>query len=98
MRINVVIINPVFLAAFFGTGTACAFVIVASLLRFPGGGYAYLHVGGILYLVGSFLVTVVALEPMELNQDGLCEPGICPVNHSTIQTLKSAVVDSSKPN
>ncbi len=32
---------------------------------------------------------------MELNQDGLCEPSICPVNNSTIQTLKSAVVDSS---
>ncbi len=63
MRINVVIINPVFLAAFFGTGTACALVIVASLLRFPGGGSAYLHVGGILYLVGSFLVTVVFKVP-----------------------------------
>ena len=29
---------------------------------------------------------------MELDQDGLCEPSICPVNDSTIQTLKSAVV------
>ncbi len=34
---------------------------------------------------------------MELNQSGLCEPSICPVNNSTIQTLKGAAVDSSKP-
>ena len=35
---------------------------------------------------------------MELNQGGLGERGFCPVNDSTIQTLKSAVVDSSEPN
>ena len=31
------------------------------------------------------------MEPMELNQGGLGEPGIWPVNNSTIQTLKIAV-------
>lgn len=35
---------------------------------------------------------------MELNQDGFREPGNCPVSDFIIQTLKSAVVDSSKPN
>jgi uncharacterized membrane protein len=31
--INVAIINPVFLAAFFGTAAACVLVMIASLLR-----------------------------------------------------------------
>lgn len=62
--INVVIINPVFLATFFGTAAACAIVIVASLLRWQGASSACLHVGGILYLVGTFLVTVVFNVPM----------------------------------
>ena len=61
--INVVIINPVFLAAFFGTATACALVIIASLLSGQEAGFAYLYVGCILYLVGSFLVTVVFNVP-----------------------------------
>ena len=39
-----------------------------------------------------------ALEPLELNQDGRCKPGICLVNDSTIQTLKSPAGDGSKPN
>ena len=39
-----------------------------------------------------------ALEPMELNQGGHCEPSICPVNNSTIYTLNSAAVKSSNPN
>jgi hypothetical protein len=38
------------------------------------------------------------LEPMELNQDGLGEPGICPANNTTNRTLSSAVGASSQPN
>ena len=61
--INVVIINPVFLAAFFGTATACALVIIASLLRWRESGVVYVILGSVLYLVGSFLVTVVFNVP-----------------------------------
>ena len=61
--INVAIINPVFLAAFFGTAAACALVVIASLLRWHDTKGLYLLVGGALYLVGSLLVTAVFNVP-----------------------------------
>jgi uncharacterized membrane protein len=61
--INVAIINPVFLAVFFGTAAACIFVMIASLLRLHDPGAVYLLIGGVLYLVGTFLVTFVFNVP-----------------------------------
>jgi uncharacterized membrane protein len=61
--INVAIINPVFLAAFFGTAAACVSVMIASLLRRHDPGALYLLIGGALYLVGTFLVTFVFNVP-----------------------------------
>jgi len=61
--INVAIINPVFLAAFFGTVAACVLVMIASLLRWHDPGAVYLLIGGALYLVGTFLVTLVFNVP-----------------------------------
>jgi uncharacterized membrane protein len=43
--INVAIINPVFLAAFFGTAAACVLVIIAALLRWHDQGAVYLFIG-----------------------------------------------------
>jgi uncharacterized membrane protein len=61
--INVAIINPIFLAAFFGTAAACVLVMIASLLRWHDPGAVYLLIGGALYLVGTFLVTFVFNVP-----------------------------------
>jgi uncharacterized membrane protein len=61
--INVAIINPAFLAVFFGTAAACVLIIIASLLRWHDAGAAYLLIGGGLYLVGTFLVTLVFNVP-----------------------------------
>jgi uncharacterized membrane protein len=61
--INIAIINPVFLAAFFGTATACVLVMIAALLRWDDPGAIYLLIGGALYLVGTFLVTLVFNVP-----------------------------------
>src|SRR5262245_19599962 len=61
--INVAIINPLFLAVFFGTAVACVLVIIASLLRWHEPGTIYLLIGGALYLVGTFLVTLVFNVP-----------------------------------
>jgi uncharacterized membrane protein len=57
--INIAIVNPIFLAVFFGVALACAAAVVTSLMSWsqPGAGYALL--GGMLYLVGSLLVTAV---------------------------------------
>jgi uncharacterized membrane protein len=62
--INVAIINPLFLAVFFGTAVACVLAVISSLLRWHDPGAVYLLVGGALYLVGSLLVTLVFNVPM----------------------------------
>ena len=61
--INVAIINLVFLATFFGTAAACVLVMIASLLRWHDPGAVYLLIGCALYLVGTFLVTLVFNVP-----------------------------------
>jgi uncharacterized membrane protein len=61
--INVAVINPVFLAAFLGTAAACVLTMIASLLQWHVPGALFLLVGGALYLVGSFFVTMVFNVP-----------------------------------
>ena len=61
--INVVVINPVFLIAFFGTAVACVAVAISALSTWHRPGAAYLLAGGLLYLVGSFLVTIAVNVP-----------------------------------
>ena len=61
--INVAIINPVFLATFFGTAAACVLLMIASLLRWHDRGAVYLLIGGTLYVVGTLLVTVAFNVP-----------------------------------
>lgn len=62
--INIAILNPVFLVVFLGTAGACAFVVISAVLRWQEPGALYLLVGGALYLVGAFLVTVLFNVPM----------------------------------
>ena len=62
--INVVVINPMFLLAFFGTGVLCAAAVVLSLFAdtaVPPGPAA---AGGALYLVGCLGVTIVGNVPL----------------------------------
>jgi len=61
--INVAVISPLFLAAFLGTAAACVLAIISSLLRWHDPGAIYRLVGGALYLVGTFLVTMVFNVP-----------------------------------
>lgn len=61
--INVAVLNPWFLSAFLGTAAACVLVMISSLLRWRDPGAAYLLAGGALYLIGTFLVTVVFNVP-----------------------------------
>ena len=55
--INVVVINPWFLTAFFGTAAACLLLIVVSLWQWRAPSAAFLLAGGLLYLAGVILVT-----------------------------------------
>ena len=61
--INVVVINPWFLGAFFGTAAACVLVVVFSLLRWNEAEAVYLLSGGLAYLIGTVLVTMAFNVP-----------------------------------
>jgi uncharacterized membrane protein len=61
--INVVVINPWFMAAFLGTALACTVLGVASLFMWHRPGAAYLLVGCLLYVIGSFVVTMLFNVP-----------------------------------
>jgi len=55
--INVAALRPVFLWVFTGTAAVCAAVVVGSLVDWDDAS-PYLVVGGLLYLIGSFGLTV----------------------------------------
>jgi uncharacterized membrane protein len=61
--INVAVLNPWFLGAFFGTAAACVIALTWSLLRWHEPGAVYLFLGAVLYLAGSLLVTMVFNVP-----------------------------------
>ncbi|MDA2923841.1 DUF1772 domain-containing protein [Acidobacteria bacterium AH-259-L09] len=61
--INVTVINPLFMTAFFGTAAACAILSISSLLSWHGPSGAFLLVGSLLYLFGTILVTIVFNVP-----------------------------------
>jgi uncharacterized membrane protein len=61
--VNVAVLNPLFLSVFLGTAVACAVAVVYSLLRWHEPGAVYRLAGGLLYLVGTFLVTMVFNVP-----------------------------------
>jgi uncharacterized membrane protein len=61
--INVVVINPWFMTAFFGTAAACVLVAVFALLRWSGPEAVYLLSGSLLYLIGTILMTIVFNVP-----------------------------------
>ncbi|MBW4617837.1 MAG: DUF1772 domain-containing protein [Cyanosarcina radialis HA8281-LM2] len=56
--INITVINPWFMSAFLGTAAACIFLAIFSLLKWSQPGAVYLLVGSLLYLVGTFGVTM----------------------------------------
>lgn len=62
--INVTVLNPVFFAAFFGTGLLGILLGVLALLGLVPSGGIWLVAGGLFYVVGTFLVTVVFNVPM----------------------------------
>jgi uncharacterized membrane protein len=75
--INVVVINPLIMGALFGTALACAVLVVAAFVEWGEPYAVYLLVGGLLYLVGAILLTIVyhvprndALATLDPNEPG----------------------------
>lgn len=62
--INIVVINPLFFAAFFGTGLLCAATIAGSLFLETGLPIAPVLSGSCLYLFGCIGVTMVGNVPL----------------------------------
>lgn len=71
--INVVVINPWFLTMFLGTAVACVVEIIASVFRWHDPGVPYLVAGSLLYLVGTFAVTMLGNVPLN-NALAVVEP------------------------
>ncbi len=62
--INRVVINPLFLGVFIGTAVVCLLMAVLVAFRWSQPGAAYLMIGSLFYLIGTFLVTIVFNVPM----------------------------------
>ena len=61
--INIVVLNPIFFTAFFGTAAACLVLIVSAFLRWQSPGAACVLVGSLVYLIGTILVTILFNVP-----------------------------------
>ncbi len=61
--INIVVLNPWFMAAFFGTAAVCVVTLVLSLSRLPDLRAMFMLAGSVLYLVGCIVVTLVCNVP-----------------------------------
>jgi uncharacterized membrane protein len=62
--INLAVINPAFLGVFLGTAAACAVLGIIAVMRWSQPGAAYLLGGAALYLIGTFLVTMLFNVPL----------------------------------
>lgn len=61
--INIVVLNPWFLAPFLGTAAACVLLIVFALVEWGESDALYWLIGSVLYLVGTTGVTMVFNVP-----------------------------------
>lgn len=61
--INITVINPWFMTAFFGTGAVCLLLTISAVLKWHQSG-VYLLIGGLLYLVGTVGVTIAFNVPL----------------------------------
>lgn len=62
--INIVVLNPVFFAVFFGTAAACLGLAIAALVGWSEASAPYLLAGSLLYLVGTIFVTIAFNVPL----------------------------------
>jgi uncharacterized membrane protein len=62
--INITVINPWFMTVFLGTVIACLWVSIAALSNWHRSNSIYLLIGSLLYLVGTFGVTIAFNVPL----------------------------------
>ena len=62
--INIVVINPVFMAAFMGTGLLCVIAAIGALFGWAGTHPALVAIGAVVYIVGTIVVTMAGNVPL----------------------------------
>lgn len=62
--INITVINPWFMAVFMGTPLLCVVAAILALLNWSTPGSATILIAAILYVAGSFLVTMIFNVPL----------------------------------
>lgn len=62
--INVVVINPLFLGVFMGMVVLCVVLIIIAIARWSRPGSGFIIAGCVLYLLGTFLVTMFGNVPL----------------------------------
>ena len=62
--INTTILSPLFLAGFMGTALVCVVIAVIAMLNWSGPASGWLVTGALLYVAGTFLVTIIFNVPM----------------------------------
>jgi uncharacterized membrane protein len=62
--INVTVINPWFMTVFMGTPVICAVLIVMAPFKWSEPGAALILAASVIYIVGSFVVTMVFNVPL----------------------------------
>ncbi len=62
--INITVINPWFMTVFLGTVIACFWVSISALSNWHRPNAVYLLIGSLLYLVGTFGVTIAFNVPL----------------------------------
>jgi uncharacterized membrane protein len=62
--INVVVLNPWFFTAFFGTAAVCLILAILSLVNWSDPRAIYLLAGSLLYLAGNIFVTMAFNVPL----------------------------------
>ncbi len=62
--INIVAINPMFMGAFLGTGAICVGLMIGAVSRWHDPATPYILTGGLLYVLGTILVTMIWNVPM----------------------------------
>ncbi len=69
--INIVVINPSFMLAFMGTAGACLLLAAGSYTWWDEPSGKLVLIAALLYLVGSFGLTMVLHQPMNLKLAGM---------------------------
>jgi uncharacterized membrane protein len=71
--INITIINPLFFVVFLGTALASVILAISALPRLSSPGVLFLLIGCVLYIVGTFGVTMAFNVPLN-NKLAILEP------------------------